>query len=261
MAKNLISERLPSDGSFQMHKHLDAANERLNKLGKHGKRCKLKQTGNKVVLQFSFQGRQRQKSNDWSLTKQGIAEAEKIAARVTDWLTANQFSMEWLDALLGKSKPTEAKKQLTCAEMLVEYKKYWFRENKNLKSPNASWYKTYRHIEEELKDIKKTISLDLIDLIVSKTSNNSCTRKRTLYGLINLFDYFAIKDFKERIKKYQDKNKPKQKKKYVPHDGEIMTVYNLGFEVNLSCCQKYRYRYTQWKFFVCAFSYLWFKGS
>ncbi|MBE9169095.1 hypothetical protein IQ238_16750 [Pleurocapsales cyanobacterium LEGE 06147] len=55
----LASEGLPRDGSFQMHKILSSANKRLDKLGKHGKRAKLKQSGNSISLQFNFKGQQQ----------------------------------------------------------------------------------------------------------------------------------------------------------------------------------------------------------
>ena len=94
MIQGFISEQLPSDGSFQLHKILDLANERLGKLGKHGKRCKLKHTGNNVVLQFNFHG-QVQRSPNCSFTRDGIAEAETIAVMVTNRLVAGQYSDEW----------------------------------------------------------------------------------------------------------------------------------------------------------------------
>ena len=51
----LISEGLFTDGSFQLSKVLEQTNDRLGKLGKHGKRAKLKQSKNSIVLQFSFE--------------------------------------------------------------------------------------------------------------------------------------------------------------------------------------------------------------
>ena len=248
MTKNLISEQLPKDGSFQMYEILDAANERLGRLGKHGKRCKLKRTGNKVVLQFSFQGKQKQKSSDWSFSKQGIVEAEKIAARVTDWLTANQFSMEWLDSLLGKSKSTEEKKQLTCAEMITEYKEYWFRENKKLKNCEKSWYCRFRYIENIFSQINASISLETIKQVIEATEKDSQTRTFTIQALKLILEYFSIEDFEKKINQYKTKNKPKKKTKHIPNDGEIISVYNLGFIPDIRCSKKYLRSYSQWKF-------------
>ena len=120
-----------------MHKYLDEANIRLSKLGKHGKRCKLKRTGSTVSLQFNFGG-QKQKGSGCSFSRDGIREAEKIATLVTNQLVASQYSDEWLNSLLGRNKPAEPEKQLTCAEMIAKYKEYWFRENKKLKAPDRS---------------------------------------------------------------------------------------------------------------------------
>ena len=215
MTKHLKSEQLPSDGSFQMYKILDQANNRLDKLGKHGKRCKLKRTNDKVVLQFSFEGKQRQKSNDWSFTRQGISEAEKIAARVTDWLTANQFSMEWLDSLLGKSKPSEEKKQLTCAEMITEYKEYWFRENKGLKHPDKSWYTRFHHLEDTFAPIDNPIDAKIIRQVIEKTEKDTSVRTYALQALRLLLEYFSIANFDKVINQYKGQNKPKTKNKYI----------------------------------------------
>jgi hypothetical protein len=84
----LISEGLFTDGSFQLSKVLEQTNDRLGKLGKHGKRAKLKQSKNSIVLQFSFEGKQHQKGINCSFTKGGIIEAEKIAGLVTSQLSA-----------------------------------------------------------------------------------------------------------------------------------------------------------------------------
>ena len=167
---------------------------------------------------------------------------------VTNQLTANQFSMNWLDSLLGKSKSTEEKKQLTCAEMIAEYKEYWFRENKKLKSPKHSWYHRFRNLETVFSGLDKPISTEAIKQVIGKTDNHTFVRAYTLQALILFFDYFSLTAFNKIINQYKTKNKPKKKNKYVPNDGEIITIYNLGFEINPNCRKDYRYRYAQWRF-------------
>ena len=228
MIKELKSEQLPTDGKFKLIGYLDKANSRLKQLGKHGKRATLKRTGSSVVLQFNFGG-QVQRSPNCSFTKQGISEAETIAAMVTNQLVANQYSDEWLDGLLGRSKPNEFKKELTCADMINQYKKYWFRESKDLKNPDASWRQVHRYLEASFIQLEEIVSEKIITSTIEKTPNNSLIRSNTLNALVNLFDYFDITEYSRIIKRYKDKNNPKPKNKYIPNDSEIMTVYNLGF--------------------------------
>ncbi|MDJ0692625.1 MAG: hypothetical protein QNJ41_29610 [Xenococcaceae cyanobacterium MO_188.B32] len=248
MNKKLISEQLPYDGSFQMHKILESANERLGKLGKHGKRCKLKLASNKVVLQFSFESKQRQKSNDWSFTRQGISEAEKIATMVTSQLTANQFSMEWLDSLLGKKKTTANKKELTCAEMIAEYKEYWLKENKSLKRPETAWYSRFIHVEKIFSQSNKPLSIQTMRQAIEATDKNTFTRTFTLQALRLLLDYFSVTNFDKEIHAWKSQNKPKYRHKYIPCDEEIMTIYNLAFKPKISGRKDYLYRLPQWQF-------------
>ncbi|MGK7936519.1 MAG: hypothetical protein AB4206_12090 [Xenococcaceae cyanobacterium] len=247
MGKRLFSEQLPSDGSFQMHKILDAANERLGKLGKHGKRCKLKLTGNTVSLQFNFGG-QKQKGSGCSYTKDGIREAEKIAAMVTNQLVAGQYSDKWLNSLLGRSKPNEAKKQLTCAEMITEYKEYWFRENVRLKSPMGAWTRRFRHLDAKLTRKKEPINEKTIREIIEVTDKNSFARTSTIQALICFCDYFSLNEFEKIIKHYKAGNKPKTKTREVPSDNLIASIYHLRFEPKPNCPKNYLHRYAQWQF-------------
>jgi hypothetical protein len=147
---DLKSEKLPSDGSFQMHKLLEAANERLSKLGKRGKRAKLKRSGNSITLQFNFQG-QKNPGCGCSLTKDGIREAEKIASLVTSQLSAGTFSWEWFNSLTGK-KIEKQVDNLSGQKMIAEYKTHWFKENKKLKKPHTSWYLRFKHLEKVLEE-------------------------------------------------------------------------------------------------------------
>ena len=247
MLKKLKSEQLPTDGGFKIIDYLDKANSRLKQLGKHGKRATLKQAGNSVVLQFNFGG-QIQRSPNCSFNKRGIDEAEKIAAMVTNQLVARQYSDEWLDNLLGKSKPNQAKKQLTCSEMIKEYKEYWFRENKKLKRPTRSWYVCHNRLELVFNEYNKEISLTAIEQVIQSTDNNTSTRTYALNALTNFLDYFRINRFSEVITRYKKKNKPQKKNKYTPSDLKIVNVFENGFKVNKNCPKKYRYRHTQWQF-------------
>lgn len=247
MSKKIISEQLPSDGSFRIHKYLDEANERLGKLGKHGKRCKLKRSGNCISLQFQF-GKQKQKGSGCSFSRDGIREAEKIAAMVTNQLVANQYSDEWLNSLLGRKKPNEAKKKLTCAEMIVEYKTYWFEENKKLKTPNKSWYKRFHYVEEVFSTSDDFVTEKIIRQVIEKTEKDTPTRTYTLQTLRLLLEYFSLTSFNKLIDHFARRNKPLSKNKYVPNDSEIMTIYNLGFQPKLTCPKKYLAQYKRWQF-------------
>lgn len=140
----LISEGLFTDGSFQLSKVLEQTNDRLGKLGKHGKRAKLKQSKNSIVLQFSFEGKQHQKGINCSFTKGGIIEAEKIAGLVTSQLSASSFTWEWFNNLIGKKVNTEETKP-TCKQLISQYKTHWFQENKKLKKlPEGAIFNGYR---------------------------------------------------------------------------------------------------------------------
>ncbi len=57
--KNLPSEQLPNDDGWHWDRLVNEANERLGKIGKHGKRAKIKVTpkpGKPISAQFSLPG-------------------------------------------------------------------------------------------------------------------------------------------------------------------------------------------------------------
>ena len=70
------------------------------------------------------------------------------------------------NGLLGKNKPNQAQTISTGSELLAQYKEFWFKENKKLKTPNGSWLRRFRYIEQEFAILHKgrpKISLNLID--------------------------------------------------------------------------------------------------
>lgn len=244
----LVSEGLPSDGSFQLAKVTQQANDRLNKLGKYGKRAKLKITGDSVVLQFSFEGKQQQKGINCSFTKGGIIEAEKIAGLVTSQLSASSFTWEWFNNLIGKNNTSQEKSKHTCQQLIAEYKTHWLKENKNLKNNVAAWYRRFRHIEKTMMSFNEELSTSMIKKTIELTENNTFARTYNLQGLRNFLDYFDISDYDKLIQSYKAKNKPVPKKRNVPTDEKIKTVFKTGFKPRPSAARKLYCRYPQWQF-------------
>ena len=250
--KNLKSEQLPNDGGWHWYKLIKEANERLGQIGKHGKRAKIKVTpkpGKPISVQFSLKGKQQNPGLNLPLNKNNLIKAEEICSLITGQLVAGTYTQDWLDSLLGKSKPIEAKKALTCGEMLEQYKTHYFKQRKTNKTPQSTWAGGYKHIEKIfLRYENKPISLEIIKEAIEATENNTPTRKKHLNGLASLLKYFDNDNFKSIIKQYKEQNTPKTKSKYIPTDTEIELVYQTGFEINPSCPKKWRYRYAQWQF-------------
>jgi integrase len=243
----LISEALPSDGSFQLHKALKEANERLAKLGKHGKRAKLKQSGNSVTLQFNFHG-QKNPGCGCSFTKRGIQDAERIAELVTNQLSANSFTWGWFDALVGKELKTEEEQKRTCKQLITEYKAHWFKESKKLKNPFILWSARFGHIDGLMSASDDELSSTIIKHIIERTENNTSVRTYVLQGLTCLLGCFDITDHDKLIQSYKAKNKPTPKRKNVPTDERIKEVFRTGFQIKLCTPKGQLYRYPQWQF-------------
>jgi len=244
----LISEALLSDGSFHLHTVLKEANERLGKLGKHGKRAKLKQSGKSITLQFNYNG-QKNPGCGCSFTKKGIIEAVKIAELVTNQLSANSFNWEWFNALIGKEITTELQQQKpTCKQLITEYKAHWLRENKKLKNPESSWYKRFKHIEQVMNSIDTDLSSSVIRQIVESTENNTPSRTYVLQALSVLLGYFDVSDYDKSIQTYKNQNNPSGKKRNVPSDKTIKDVFKTGFKPSLNANKRMYRRYPQWQF-------------
>ena len=250
---SLPSEQLATDGSYPWYKLIEKTNQRLKQIGVHGKRAivKVSPKANKPIsAQFSLNGQQTQRGLRLPLTKSNLAKAEEICTLITSQLVANSYTDDWLQSLLGKEKmPNKTKKILTCQQMLEEYKKYYFKQRKENKTPIGSWDKHYRHTEKLMNlHANEPISLPIIREIIDSTENNSVTRTYHLNGLVNLLNFFGNTDFKKAIKRYKEENKPKPQKKYIPSDSEIAYVYQFCFEPNERTPKKHRYRYPQWQF-------------
>jgi integrase len=177
----------------------------------------------------------------------GIQEAENIASMVTSQLAANSFTWDWFNRMIGKDTSEKAK-VLTGKEMLEEYKKHYFKQRRDNKNVDGSWYGDYRYIEPALTDLDKPLSLPLIRQIVDQTENNSATRVYLLNGLAAFLKYFGNTDYKEAIKDYKANNKPKPGKRDVPIDKRIIEVYKTGFIPAPKCPKKYFHGYPQWQF-------------
>ncbi len=233
---------------------ISEANERLGKIGKHGKRAKIKVTpkpGKPISAQFSLPGiGQKSYGLNLQLNKNNLIKAEELCGLITSQLVAGRFTMDWFYSLVGKvEKVTKPQKPLTCGEMLEEYKAYYFKQRKNNKNPSGSWATYYKHIEKTLlKYEKQVISLKIVRETIECTENNSVNRTKHLMGIVSLLKYFDNNDYKSIIKKYKSENKPKPKDKYIPTDSEIYQVYQTGFTINPHCRKKYRHRYAQWQF-------------
>ena len=250
--RKIVSEQLPNDGSYHIKRLAKQANTRLNRIGKRGKRAKIVAKKSSLSLQFTFHDGNGNSQKNVGLgaipiSVNGISEAEKIAQMVTNQLTANTFTWEWFDSLIGKDT-SEKNKQLSCREMLIEYKKYYLKQRKDTKSPEANWYINCKNIENIIENLDKPISVSLIKQIIECTENNSISRKNTLNGLVGFLKYFDNHDYKKLIKEYKSCNNPKSKQRNVPSDERIINVYETGFKPKPKTNKRYLYRYPQWKF-------------
>lgn len=248
----LVSEQLPNDGGYHVKRLVDEANARLEQIGRRGKRAKIVAKKSSLTLQFSFEDGKGNKQKNVGMgaipmSAKGIEEAEKIAQLVTSQLMANTFTWDWFNALIGKDT-SEKIEVLTCREMVEQYKKHYFKQRENNKSPKGGWYLSYRHIENVLSNLDKPISLSLVRQIVEVTNNNTDVRKYTLNGLVALLKYFNNTDYKEVIKEYKINNKIKRKKRNVPSDKRIVDVYKTGFIPGITANKRYLYRFPQWQF-------------
>ncbi|MDJ0687694.1 MAG: hypothetical protein QNJ41_04215 [Xenococcaceae cyanobacterium MO_188.B32] len=250
--KSFPSEQIPNDGSYQLPRLIDEANERLKQIGKHGKRAIIKvapKPNKPISAQFSLHGKQTQRGLNLSLNRANLTKAEEICTLITSQLVANTYTDDWLDSLLGKEKPIEQEKMLTCGEMLEIYKKHYFKQRKKNKAPKSTWLTNYRHIEKVmLFHSNESINLQIIREVIDSTENDTLGRAYHLSGLANLLSYFDNKEFKQVIKRYKKENNPKPKKKYIPSDNEITYTYQFGFEPKKNCAKRYLYRYSQWQF-------------
>ncbi len=124
--EDLPSEQLPNDGGWHWSRLVNEANDRLNKIGKHGKRAKIKVTpkpGKPISAQFSLNGKQQNPGLNLQLNQKNLIKAEEICTLITSQLVADTFTYDWFNSLLGKNKkPIEKEKPLTCGEMLEQYK-------------------------------------------------------------------------------------------------------------------------------------------
>ena len=247
--KKVVSEQIPNDGGWHWDRLVTETNERLHKLGKHGKRAKIKpvrKPGKPLIAQFSVAGQgQKNIGLGLNLSKENLIKAEEYCTHITYRLMDGTFTMDWIYALIGKEHKTSNKqkeKVLTCKEMLEQYKVHYLKERKDEKSPKGSWITSYRHIEKVLIKHEKPIDSNIIREIIESTDNNTLSRKRHLNGLINLLKYFGNEDYKKIIKQYKANNKPKPKPKHIPDDREILTVYDFGFEIHPKCPKIKRYR-------------------
>ena len=249
----LVSERLPNDGGYHVKRLVSEANERLKQIGKQGKRATIVAKKSSLSLQFTLKdGKGRPQKNVGlgaiPLGLRGILEAENIARLVTAQLVAGTFEWDWFYKTIGKPTSEQAK-QLTCREMVEQYKKHYLKQSKDNKAIKAGWYVRHRNIESLLGNLDEPISLSLVRQITECTQNNSISRKDTLNGLAGFLKYFGNTDYKQVIKDCKDNNNPKPKKRKVPSDRKITEVYEKGFCPNPNSPKKWLYRYQQWQFF------------
>jgi integrase len=249
---NLVSEQYPNDGAWHVKRLVDEANARLSQIGRTGKRAKIVAKKSSLSLQFSFKdGVSSSQKNPGLggllLSYKGIQEAERIAELVTSQLVAGTFTWDWYNDLIGKDT-TQATRVLTCKEMLEEYKKYYFKQRKDNKTVEASWYKECRQIEEVFANSDNPLSLSLIRQVVDLTENNTAARTQSLNGLVSFLKYFDNDDYKAVIKQYKENNKPKSKKRNVPSQRRIIEVYRDGFTPHPSTPKAILHRYPQWQF-------------
>lgn len=248
----LVSEQLPNDGAYPIKRLVKESNERLRQIGRQGKRATIVAKKSSLSLQFTFKdGNGRSQKNVGlgaiSVNARGIAEAESIAEKVTYQLVSGTFNWEWFNQQIGKPSPQRTK-QLTCKQMVEQYKKHYFKQREGNKTVKSGWYKSCKHIEITLGDLDKPLSLSLIRKIIECTSNNSVIRIKSINGLVAFLKYFDVSEYKSIIKEYKANNKPKPKKRNVPDEKQITDVYNNGFNPKPNTAKKIYYRYPQWQF-------------
>ncbi|MEM7591583.1 MAG: hypothetical protein AAF383_08690 [Cyanobacteria bacterium P01_A01_bin.83] len=248
----LISKQHTNDGGYHIKRLVNEANEKLKQIGRQGKRATIVAKKSSLSLQFTFKdGKGRPQKNvglgGIPVSADGIREAENIARLVTAQLVAGRFDWDWFNELIGKDA-SEQSKQLTCKEMVEQYKKHHFREKKNSKTPKCSWLNRYGNIEKVIGELEKPITLPLIRQIISLSDNNSESRKNSLNGLATLLKHFNNTDYKEVIKEYKTNNKIKRKTRNVPNDKKIAETYFGGFTPHLKCPKKNYNNFPQWQF-------------
>ena len=250
--KNLVSKQHTNDGGYHIKRLVNEANSRLKQEGKQGKRATIVVKKTSLSLQFTFHDGNGNPQKNVGLggilvSPNGILEAEKIARLVTAQLMVNTFTWDWFYALIGK--PTsEQNKQLTCKEMVKQYKEHFLKQRKENKNPENNWYRSCRYIEKILGSLNKPLSLSLVRQIAESTDNNTDARKDTLNGLVGFLKYFDNDDYKKVIRDYKDSSKIKRKKRNVPSDQKIVEVYAKGFLPSNVCNKRFLYRYPQWQF-------------
>ena len=248
----LVSKQHTNDGGYHVERLVKEANARLKQIGRQGKRATIVARKSSLTLQFTFKdGEGRPQKNVGlgaiPMSAKGILEAEKIAQLVTGQLVAGRFTWDWFNSLIGK--PTsEQTKQLTCKEMVEQYKKHFFKQRGNNKSVKEDWFKRGKPIEENIGNEGKPLSLSLIKKIIETKANNSTARGTIINGLVELLKYFNNTDYKEIIKEYKANNNPKCKKRNVPSDDKITEVQRNGFTPNPRTNKRYLHRCPQWQF-------------
>lgn len=247
----LVSEQLPNDGSYHIDRLVKEANNRLKQTGRQGKRATIVTKKTSLTLQFTLHDGNGNSQKNVGLgaipvSAKGIEKAEEIATLVTGQLLAGTFTWDWFYQLIGKDT-SEKSKQLTCKEMLEQFKKHYFKQRKNNKYPEKSWYERCRRLEEVISELNKPLSLALIREVIEGTENNTEGRTRTISGLVEFLRYFDNNDYKNVIKEYKKSNNPKRKKRSVPSDKKIAEIYQSGFTPYHNKLN-YIDRFKQWQF-------------
>ena len=248
----LVSERLPNDGTYHIKRLVDEANARLKQIGRQGKRATIVAKKSSLTLQFTFKdGNGRPQKNVGlgaiPVSTNGILEAENIARMVTTRLVAGKFTWNWFNETIGKDTSEQAK-QLTCREMVEQYKKHYFRQRANNKTPKSSWYNECRHLEKILSEPERSLSLNTIRVIVDLSKNNSRCRKRLLNGLVGFLKYFGNNEYKKVIAEYKKNNVVTAKSRNVPSTKQIIGIFNNGFVPKPRTPKKHLHVYPQWQF-------------
>ena len=251
MAK-LVSEQLPNDGGYHIPQLVEAANARLKQIGRQGKRATIAAKNGSLTIRFTYHDGKDNSQKNLGLgaigaSPKGILEAERIAGLVTGQLMAGRFDLTWFNQQIGKDT-SEQTKQLTCKEMLEQYKKHYFKQRKHNKTPENGWYKMYSRLEKAAAVDNKPLSSSLIKQTIESTKSNSASRKEVLNGLTNLLGFFEIEGHKALIEDYRRNNKVKPKPLNVPTDRRIMEVYSKGFAPAYNAQKKWLHRYSQWQF-------------
>ena len=250
--EKLVSEQLPNDGGYHVKRLVNEANARLKQIGKQGKRATIVAKTSSLTLQFTFHDGSGNSQKNVGLgaiplSPNGILEAEKIARLVTAQLVAGAFTWDWFNSLIGKHT-SERNKQLTCKEMVEQFKEHFFKQRKDNTSPEKSWYLRCSALEDVLSTLNKPLSLSLIRQVIETKANNSTARGVTINGLVEFLKYHRNSDYKEVIKDYRANNKPKRKKSSVPNDATIIEVHKTGFVPKAKSNKRYQYRFPQWQF-------------